>query len=115
MNEQIVRQARAQKIYEQRHEQFGHLPQQVLLDLARNEGATREMRRAAVEIMMEKGFNVSHPDLALLVLEIKSAQDAKQEVEAIAETAVEGELEAEQTGPFKASVTTASLGRSENE
>src|SRR5690242_4549031 len=113
MNEQIARAARAKALFDQRNEQLGHLPAQILLALARNEAATREWRKAAVQMMMDKNFDVSHPDLSLLVLEIKAEQDAKQEVQAIVEAAAETDMDAEpgepESGPFKASFTTDSM------
>lgn len=117
------------KLFEQRQDQFGHLPAQILFDLARNEAATREWRKAAVEFLLDRNATqASHPELAALVMEIKAERVAKREVEAVVESAVEGELETEfhvpsvpatlpphsgetlkVAGPFSASITTASL------
>lgn len=80
-------------MFEQRAEHIGHLPAQILLDLARNEAATREWRKAAVELLIDKGFpQANHPDLTGLVMEIRAERAAKQEVEAVVETAIEEEV-----------------------
>lgn len=57
------------------------LPPQVLFDLARNESATREWRKAAVALLMETGDRrASHPELRELRLEITAEKTAKEEV-----------------------------------
>lgn len=116
-------------MWEQRDEQLDHLPGHILLDLARNESASRAWRKAAVVIMLKKNFPQSaHPDLATLAAEIRAEEDAVREVEGVVEGAIEGELPEFATpsafqlhatsssvampsggGVFAASVTTASL------
>lgn len=74
-------------------DQLKHLPGQILRDLARNESASREWRKAAVALMIEKGYpEVWHPDLLLLMAEVKAELEAKDEVAAVVEGAIEGEL-----------------------
>lgn len=83
------------KLYDQRFEQFGHLPENVLFDsIARNTGAEFRMRKAAVEIMLEKGYaKAHHPEISHLLAEIEAERSAKAEVEAIVEAAVETPIE----------------------
>lgn len=105
MNAELVRAAHAQKMFEQRESHIGHLPAQILLDLARNEAATREWRKAAVELLIDKGFpQANHSDLTGLVMEIKAERAAKQEVEAVVETAIEEEVK-----PFEPRVIAPAL------
>ena len=67
-----------------------HLTGEVLRDLARNESASREMRKAAVEILMDKNHPFAgHPELRLYVLEIQAEREAKKEVEAQVEAQIE--------------------------
>lgn len=74
-------------------QQLQHLPGQILRDLARNDSAQHSWRKAAVQLMLEKGYpEASHPDLVWLVQEVKAEMDVKQEVEAIVESAIEQEL-----------------------
>lgn len=109
MDEQAAKAAHEQKMFEQREDHLGHLPGHILFDLARNEAAPREWRKAAVELLIDKNYpQAKHPDLALLVLEIKNERTARGEVEAVVESAIEGEI-SHYTGPFKASFTTRSL------
>lgn len=90
------------------HEQIEHLPCQVLFSLARNESGSTDFRKAAIQLMLDKGCQqVNAPELALLVSEVKRGQDAKLEVESIVESAIEQEI----PGPFQASVTTKSFGQ----
>jgi hypothetical protein len=87
-------------------EQISHLPGEVLFSLARNESASLDFRKAAIQLMLEKDCRqVNAPELALLVSEVKRGQDAKLEVEAIVESAIEQEI----PGPFRASVTTKTM------
>lgn len=136
MTQTPAQQRHSQRMYEQRDAHLGHLPGQILLDVARNEAAPREWRKAAVQIMLDKNCHqASHPDLAFLVIEIQAEAEAKAEVESVVESAIEGPLQVDtavptqvlpaekpltfhimdlqqplaQIGPFKASVTTASL------
>lgn len=88
-------------------EHIAHLSGDVLLALARNEAA--QMRKAAVEIMLEKGYKqVNHPEIAGMVAEVRKEREARMEVESIVESAIESELP-EGTGPLVASVTTATM------
>ena len=104
--------ARKQLLFEQREAHLGHLPEQILFDLARNEAAPREWRKAAVEIMLDKNFvKVNHPELAWFVSEIQQARSARQDVEAVVETAIEAPLPEANTP--SASVTTATLQQPE--
>lgn len=74
-------------------ELIAHLPGDILLALARNESAAREMRKAAVKLMMENEFfQYKHAELVSFVDEIKRETEAKDEVEAIVETAIESEI-----------------------
>lgn len=104
MEESVNKRAHAQLMYEQREAHLGNLPPQILLDLARNEAATREWRKAAVQLLLDHNFSqAAHPDLATLVMEINNEHTAKHDVQAVVESAIEEEL------PFAASVTTRSL------
>lgn len=103
-----LRSARAKQLFEQRDAHLGHLPEQILFDLARNEAASRDWRKAAVEIMLDKNFpKVNHPELAFFVQEIRQERAARQDVEAAVESAIEAPLPEASTP--RASVTTASL------
>jgi len=87
-------------------DQIAHLPGDVLLSLARNEAASSEVRKAAVKLMLEKGFpQYKHPELAVLVLELRKEGEAEAEVESIVEAAIESEI----PSPLRASFTTASM------
>ena len=93
-------------------EQISHLPGDVLLSLARNESATREMRKAAVKLMLDKGFpQYKHPELVLLVLELRKEGEAEVEVESIVESAIEAEIP--HNGALKAGFTTANMFQDE--
>lgn len=95
-----------QKMFEQRYEHIGHLPGPILRDIARNESAPREWRKAAIELMLDKGCpEANHPDFLSLLLEVKSQREAKDEVQSIVESAIEAPLD-DAPGPFKASFTT---------
>lgn len=95
--------------YEQRYEQLGHLPGDILFDLARNESAEWRFRKAAVEIMLEHGFPQAYkPEIAAVLNEVKEDQSTKEEVRDIVETATETPL-VPNYGPLFASVTTETL------
>lgn len=95
-------------------EQIAHLPGDILLSLARNDSAPREMRKAAVELMLDNGFRqASHPELAMLVLDIKHEREAKNEVKAQVEAAVEHEIYSVEVPALRASFTTDSMMREE--
>lgn len=84
-----------------------HLPGHILLDLARNEAAPRNMRKAAVELLVANKYpQANHPEVRLFLLEIEDENRARAEVQDIVETAAETQIE---SGPFKASVTTETL------
>lgn len=86
------------------------LPGDVLLSLARNESASREMRKAAVKLMLQNKFpQYKHPELSVFVFELQRENDAEVEVESIVESAIEAEI----PGPLKASFTTASMFQDE--
>jgi hypothetical protein len=119
-------QAHKQLMFEQREAHLGPLTAEVLRDLARNESAPHEWRRAAVEILLDRQASyVSHPDLAALVAEIRLAEEcarqaARSEVESIVESIIaepppeEAAPAPVSAGPFAASVTTAALARNES-
>lgn len=95
-------------------EQIQEMPGQVLFSLARNESASPEFRKAATEILLDKGFpQANHPELILIVHDIKKERAARHEVEAIVESAIESEIPVATAvpapSPFRASVTTASM------
>jgi|HubBroStandDraft_1064217.scaffolds.fasta_scaffold40884_4 hypothetical protein len=143
MNEAILHSARDKQLFAQRNDQLGHLTGPILRDLARNESASREWRKAAIELMLDKGcVEVNHPDLFALVMEVKSQREAKDEVQSIVEAAIEAPLDeagmilkpwplanhpapqplkdlagqvaiVQPTGPFKAGFTTANLTQDE--
>jgi len=87
-------------------ESTNHLPEFVLLALARNESADPAYRKAAVEHLIEKGYirEANHPELSLLAAQVRKEREAKDEVQAIVESAVEAPLES-----MKASVTTSTM------
>lgn len=87
-------------------ESTNHLPEFVLLALARNESADPAYRKAAVEHLIEKGYirEANHPELTMLVAQVMREREAKDEVQSIVESAVEAPLES-----MKASVTTATM------
>lgn len=103
--------------YEQRHEQLGHLPGDILLTIATNESAEPRWRKAAVELMLElKHPQVNKPEIASLLAEVKKDRYAKDEVIDVVETAIEQPMpevvtkpKEEGFGPLFASVTTKSL------
>jgi hypothetical protein len=71
------------------------LPAQVLLDVARNESAPYEWRKAAVRLMKKKGYDkqASHPDLVLFVRELEKEEQAEKEVISVVESAIEGDID----------------------
>lgn len=100
----------ADKFYEQRNEQLGHLPGDILFSMATNESAEWRWRKAAVELMLEhKCPQVNNPAIAHILEEVKKDRYAKEEVTDVVETAVEGELGEPVSPALKASVTTAEL------
>jgi len=79
--------------YEQRKEQFDHLPGGILLDLAKNENAEWRWRKAAVEIMLDHKFpEANRSEISDLLREVLADRAAKSEVEDVVETAIEGPL-----------------------
>jgi hypothetical protein len=72
---------------------LGHLPGHVLFALARNESASREWRKAAVELLLDGNHKeASNPYIFELVMQIKAERQAKTEVQAVVESAVEAEV-----------------------
>jgi len=89
----FVRKSRADELFAQRDAHLGGLPAHILLDLARNESAPREWRKAAVELLLDKGYaQANHPELMAVRMEIKAERAARTEVEAVVETAVEQDI-----------------------
>ena len=71
---------------------LSHLSVDVLRDLARNEAASKEWRKAAVELLMAKNHrHQNHPELRQLVFEIRAEQEARKEVESLAAQSPETE------------------------
>ena len=87
------------------------MPASILFDLARNESASREYRKAAVRLMLKHGYpKTDHPELLLLRQEVEAEVAAEREVTDIVETAIEAPLPAkEEFGALKASFTTRNL------
>lgn len=88
-----------------------HLPEDILFDLARNESAPIENRKAAVSIMLRYGFKKAlRPEVSFLRNVIEKEQQAIDEVEAGVEAAVESPLStvSETAGPY-AGFTTSSM------
>jgi len=69
------------------------LPAFVLFDIARNESATEEWRKAAVKLLRKKGYKqAQHPELVFIVRELEKEELAEKEVIAVVEAATEEEL-----------------------
>lgn len=81
-------------------EDLDNQPEFVLLSIARNQSASPAYRKAAVEHLIEKGYEreVKHPDIEMLVAQVRQEHVAKDEVQAIVESAVEAPLEPRRTG-----------------
>lgn len=80
---------------------IAHLPGDILLSLARNESVTKEMRKAAVRLMLQNGFpQYKHPELLSFVLELELENAAHDEVEAIVETAIESQIPSATSASF---------------
>jgi hypothetical protein len=92
-----------------------NFPEFVLFDLARNESATKEWRRAAFILLLErKSKKAYYPELRELRFEIEAEQRAKQEVESLVESAVNDHRpEPDSGGPFRTSVTTKTMYQDE--
>lgn len=70
------------------------LPAHVLFDIARNESASQEWRKAAVKLLRKKGYaQAQHPELAWIVRELEKDEQAEKEVIAVVESAIEGDLD----------------------
>lgn len=81
------------------NETLDPLPANILLDVARNESASPEWRKAAVRLMRKKGYKqADHPELILFVREIEKDEMAEQEVIAVVESAIEGDLDGDDHG-----------------
>jgi hypothetical protein len=76
-------------------EATSHLPEFVLLALARNPSADPAYRKAAVEHLIEKGYlnQASHPDIEMIAEQVNRERAARHEVQAIVEAATEAPLD----------------------
>lgn len=75
------------------------LPASILFDVARNDSATFEWRKAAVRLLRKKGYKqANHEELAWLVKEIEKDEQAEKEVIAVVESAIEGDLDGDDHG-----------------
>ena len=69
------------------------LPAHILFDIARNESATQEWRKAAVKLLRKKGYKqAQHPELVFIVRELEKEEQAEKDVIAVVESAIEEEL-----------------------
>jgi len=69
------------------------LPAHILFDIARNESATAEWRKAAVKLLRKKGYKqAQHPELVFIVRELEKEEQAEKEVVAVVESAIEEDL-----------------------
>jgi len=76
------------------------LPANILFDIARNESASPEWRKAAVKILRKNGCHqVQHPELQWIVREIEKEEEAEKDVVAVVEAAIEGELHEAKDAP----------------
>lgn len=76
------------------NETLDPLPANILLDVARNESASYEWRKAAVKLLRKKGYRqAQHAELVWIVREIEKDEQAEQEVIAVVESAIEGDLD----------------------
>lgn len=83
-------------------EELASFPANILRDLARNESADPRWRKAAVLLMLEKGYKeVNHPDLAAILMDVRAEHEAKTEVESIVESAIESEIPEAHVEPTK--------------
>jgi ABC-type iron transport system FetAB ATPase subunit len=74
-------------------EQLDLLPDNILLDIARNESASQEWRKAAVKFLRKKGSKkLQHPELLWIVHEIEKEEQAEKDVIAVVEAATEQEF-----------------------
>ncbi len=86
---------------------------EILRDLARNDSAPRDQRKAAVKLLLDSGHAYAHnPDLYFLVSEILKETAAVEEVKDIVTSAIEADV-FEGHGPH-ASVTTKTMFAPEN-
>lgn len=85
------------------------LPQDALYSIALNPSAEARYRKAAVRLMLAAGYKrVEHPDLVLIVQDVKEDLAAEGDVQDAVETAIEAPLP-ENPGPLRASVTTRTM------
>lgn len=76
---------------------LGSLTDEILRDLARNGATQYSWRVAAVELLLDRHSHYAdHPDLALFTQQIRAQRAAKDEVQAMVETAIEAPLDDEQ-------------------
>lgn len=106
-------------------EDISGLPQATLYAVARNESAEPRYRKAAVRLMLERGYQqVNHADLSAILADVKADMGAEAEVSDIVEQAIEAPMptavsahaaalnaiedggEEPKAGPFRASFTT---------
>ena len=67
-----------------------NLPQATLYAVARNESAEPRYRKAAVRLMLERGYpQVNHADLSSILADVKADMGAEAEVEDIVTQATE--------------------------
>lgn len=93
-------------------ESISHLSGEILFALARNPSASKEFRKAAVEFLIDRDhYQAKDPELSGFVAEIQKERQAREEVQDVAETALEAPIAAVQPvpGALRASVTTATL------
>jgi len=82
MNEAILRQYRDSQQLEQIDAHLGGLGEDALRDLARNESARPAFRKEAVKRLVAVGSrHVNHPDLAVMVEQLKAESPVEKAVE----------------------------------
>lgn len=98
--------------WEDRYEQFGHLEDDQLLHIARNESAQHGFRITAVELLRQrKSVKASHPELVTLNRELDSQDEQDFGIYPLPEVSHESEVipVSESSGPLTASVTTQTM------
>lgn len=96
-------------------EAVSHLSGEILFSLARNTSASKEYRKAAVELLIDRNhYQANDSELVWLKMEIEKERAAREEVQDVVETAIEAPITSVQTvqaptGALQASVTTATL------
>ena len=70
------------------------LPASILFDVARNESASYEWKKAAVKLLRARGHKqAAHPELAWIVRALEKEDQAEKEVIAVVESAIEVDLD----------------------